>query len=59
MPKFSITVEARIAKTFEVEAVDKWEAMDQAHLQFNCDPETSESYAQEVVHIQLMKEESK
>jgi hypothetical protein len=55
MPNFSVTIQAIITKTYDVEAVDKWEAMDQAGEQFNCDPETSESSAQEVVDVRKIE----
>ena len=40
MPKFSVTIQASILKTYDVEAENRDAAIDGAHQLFNSDPET-------------------
>ena len=57
MPKYLVTIQAIITKTYEVEAADEDQAVIEAHEQFNCSPEAPETYAQETVHVELIEGE--
>jgi hypothetical protein len=56
MPKYSVTIEAVIVKTYDVEADDKDAAMDEASERFNCDPETGDTYEQQIVQVKQHEE---
>ena len=56
MPRYSVTIEAVIVKTYDVEADDADAAMDEASELFNCDPETGDTYEQRVVQVEQHEE---
>lgn len=51
MPKYSVTIQATIIKTYDIEAEDKETAITEAHEQFSCAPESRETYEQETVDV--------
>ena len=58
MPKYAVTIQAVVVKTYEVEAADQDEAEIEAQERFNVDPETGDSYEQETVDIRLIEPET-
>jgi hypothetical protein len=52
MPRYSVTIEATIAKTYDVDADDEDAAMDEASELFNCDPDIRDTYEQRVVQVE-------
>ena len=57
MPKYLITIQAVITKTYEVEADDRDEAIIEANEKFSCEPDASETYEQETVDVELVEGE--
>lgn len=57
MLKYSVTIQAQIAKTYEVEAVNLEDAKEQAHYLFNSEPDTNETYGDEVIDYRLIEPE--
>ena len=57
MPKYAITIQAMIAKTYEVDAIDTDFAFDLARERFNSEPDTSETYGKEIIDYRLIEPE--
>lgn len=57
MPIYSITIQAMIAKTYEVDGVNLEHAKEQAHFLFNSEPETSGTYGDEIIDYRLIEPE--
>lgn len=57
MPKYAITIQAMIAKTYEVSATDKESAIDEASQRFNSEPDTITTYGDEVIDCRLIESE--
>ena len=60
MRKYQVIVEAVIRKTIEVEAVDEYEAQQQAHERFSLEPEegVDEYYDQQAIEVNEMEGET-
>lgn len=57
MLKYSVTIQAQIAKTYEVYGVNLEHAKEQAHYLFNSEPDTSGTYGNEVIDYRLIEPE--
>ena len=49
MPRYNVTVQAIVTKTYTVWADDEWRAQTKAGERFTLDPEDDEQYSQEVI----------
>lgn len=53
--RYAVTIEAVIRKTYEVEAVDEYDAQNQANEMFTVEPEGDEYYNQQAIDVEEME----
>lgn len=57
MPRYQVTIEAVIRKTYQVWGADEWDAQNKAQEQFTVEPEGDEHYVQDVLEVEEMEDE--